>query len=172
MGAPGSLRGAGSLSLAGALKHSNGVTTRPVAGAGGGESFVSCQRRRESRSAGAERPMGRPHNDTNYPIPASCVSRALQQGARASRPCPRTPAATLWPMPLLRYPQEQVAASEVPGLPRRAWPGLRSQEWQGRGDPETPRFGLWSRPPAPKGPENAHLGVRRPHDSVLWAFVV
>lgn len=73
--------------------------------------------------------MGRKHNDTNYPITAAVAERAaLQQGAGASRPLPTL---TVWPTlphapPALTH--EQLAGSEVPSLPLRAWPGPGSLE--------------------------------------------
>lgn len=59
-----------------------------------GQSFVFCQRRQKlkkerDRKQELEKPMGRKHNDTNYPITASCAGRELHCSRSQARPAPR-----------------------------------------------------------------------------------
>lgn len=58
----------------------------------GGRSFVFCQGRRQRERAGAEKPTGRKHSDTNYPITAAVPGeRCIAAGSPGQQPHPRMP---------------------------------------------------------------------------------
>lgn len=121
-GALGSQREVGSPFLAGALKCRCGGHHSPLGKAviclpaREGESWK--RRVRESRRGEL---MGRKHNDTNYPITAGCSGENCIAAGSLSQP-PPPPIPVVWHTlahapPALSH--EQLAGSEVPGLPRR-----------------------------------------------------
>lgn len=107
----------------------------------GEQSFVSCQGRRQQERAGVEKPTGRKHSDTNYPITAAVPGeRCIAAGSPGQPPCPHMPGchtlpscftlkaggSHLGPGPVLQN-RAWLAGSGMVGLwgrPRstRAWP--------------------------------------------------